>query len=170
MGIKLTSQALGKVYTSTHAGRRKKWQVRGNHIFSLGCLSHLYGISSFSMMILKAASPSFQCLPNSCTWKMGLHFKLGMCLDPWALSLLDCSLDCFVSLLVVVHHLPCPPGSTSESYSPYLCSSSRSSRPLCPGISPSALSLLCVPVLPTTRLQNGCYCKIVKLLDLTPYL
>ena len=92
MGIKLTSQALGKLYRSTHAGRRKKWQVRGNHIFSLGCLSHLNGIGSFSMMILKAASPSFQCLPNSCIWKTGLHFKPGMCPHPWALSLLDCSL------------------------------------------------------------------------------
>ena len=82
-----------------------------------------------------------------------LHMEDGTALQTWhvptplgsvTLGLLS---DCFVSLLVVFHHLPCHPGSTSESCSPLLGSSSRSSRPLCPGISPSALSLLSVLLL-----------------------
>ena len=142
--------------------------MRRNYIFSLGCLSYLNGINNFSMMILKATTPSFQCLPNSSTWKVQLHFTLGMCPHPSALSLLDCSLDCFVSLLVMVQHLLCHPGSKSGSHSPLLCSSPRSSQPLCPGISSSALPLLFVLVLPKSTPQYRCYCKIVA--PLVPHL
>lgn len=101
-------------------------------------------------------------------WKVQLHFTLGMCPHPSALSLLDCSLDCFVSLLVMVQHLLCHPGSKSGSHSPLLFSSPKSSQPLCPGISSSALPLLFVLVLPKSTPQYRCYCKIVA--SLIPHL
>ena len=151
-------------------GEGKSGRWRGI-IFSLGCLSHLNSISSFSMMILKAASPSFQCLLKQ------LHMEDGTTLQAWHGAHKPGLCPAWIALWIALSHFcwwsttfPCHPGSTSESRSPLLCSSSRSSRPLCPGISPSALSLLFVLVLPKTRLQNRCYCKIVQLLHLTPHL
>lgn len=64
-------------------------------VFSPCALSHLNGINYFSMMILKARSPSFQCLPNSSTWKVQLYFILGMCPHPSALLLLGSFLSHF---------------------------------------------------------------------------
>lgn len=112
-------------------------------IFSPCALSHLNGINYFSMMILKARSPSFQCLPNSSTWKVQLYFILGMCPHPCALLLLG---SFFVSFLVVVHHLPCCQGSISGSHSPLFCSCPRFSQPLCPGIS---FSVICASLPPS---------------------
>lgn len=101
------------------------------------------------------------------------HMEGPVTLHTWHVPTPQCTAAfgfLFVSLLVMVHHLPCCQGSISGSHSPLFCSCPRFSQPLCPGISFSALPLLFVLLLPTSRPQYRWYYKIVNLLHLTPHL
>lgn len=132
------------VEVSIIVDERSRWR---GIIFSPWALSHLNGINYFSMMILKARFPSFQCLPNSSTWKVQLHFRLGMWPHP------NGFLFCLTS-----DDGPPPsllPGFNFWSHSPLFCSCPRFSQSLCPGISFSALSHLFVLRLPTSGPPDG---------------